>query len=299
MNKPSAIDELNELGEEASRGKINYFRPEEGTTRIRILPGNYGKSKELWVVKSNQHWTMKGGNRFPILCTADVGSCCYCNALEKLKEKEKAIKEKIKSPEHKDKAERLKTELEKVSFLVKKLFPQPVYNINIHSRANGAKDVELLTAPKMLFTSLFSVFSSEGGNELIHPTEGSDFVITVKKSGRRTDYNVSISRKASPISEDPAKMQEILDKRYDLDAVATDYHTESEMQELLGECLERLEDAAIQDREGGNLKSSKGHFDDEDEIPAKREPQRESELDSLERPSASNRLSRIMDMEED
>lgn len=303
----NAEEELKALADGAKGKKVNFLKLDEGTTKVRILPGTYGQSKKLWVVPVAQHWCSKGGKKFPITCTKEAtGECCFCEANEAFKAREQELKDKIKLPENKEKADSLKLKAQKNGYIAGRLWPNTSYLINVHSRKSGSPRVELLSAPKTLFNSIINVYTEDGRDTLLDVHTGYDFRIQVTKNGQRVDYNVSNPKQPEPLSADAAEIEDILGKRYDLDAEAQPDHTPEEMESILADTLEKLEAdwKYKQDTAGESaaapIRKSSGGLDEADEIPMKHTPKETPAPEKTEAvSSARTRLQSIMSDDDD
>lgn len=202
--------------------KVPYFKVDgDGENHaFRVLPGEFGESKELWFLGVAQHWVKKGVNRVPYYCPRIEDSPCpFCDKLDEYREEEKNLKEQLKSREVKaDKAKYKKLEAElkliaKINFYVA---PRSSYLINVLDRE--AKDVKVFSAPKTVFSKIMGYYSEDGPT--IFDTEtGHDFRIKKKKKGRATEYTLELAPKETALGPTASAIQDILDKRHNLEAL--------------------------------------------------------------------------------
>lgn len=201
--------------------KVPYYKvPADGQQHsFRVLPGEYGESKEWFFVSTSQHWARKGNSRIPYTCLKERGEDCpFCDELDEWRKKEQAIKESLKDREVKaDKAKykRLEADLKAAGRVLSFLAPRAAYMINVADREDG-NAVKVFSMAKTVFNKVMNCFSEDGGPELFLPESGHDFRIKKISKGSGFEFDLSLAIKSSALADSDAKIEDILGRRHDL-----------------------------------------------------------------------------------
>lgn len=239
-NKQRVVDE--ELAKEmaADRQKTSFkenvpsFRPRDGKKeKIRILPGEFGRSGKKFYAVLTQHWVEKDGKRFPFDCPRFHfdDECPYCNAAD---EANRNIEE-LEQARTQD-----KVQIEINKRINKACYPRTAFAMNVIDRQEPQPIVRLYRAPKTVFAVVEGHFTNDGPY-IIDPIDGHDFNISRSTANSRTDYSTTIDLDASPLDDSEQVMEQLLDGLHNLDKLVSRPKME-EMEELLDKLIADIED---------------------------------------------------------
>ena len=202
-----------ELIEAASASEFLKTRP--GRNVFRFLPGPPGRSPFR---VSMQHYIDVPGAQSAVnfMCPRfeKKSPCPVCAYAEKLR--------RNGNPADRKRAYDLFAKVKVFACVVDRAAPEPV--------------VRVFGFGQMIHDSLKTIREDpDGGGDFTNPT-GSGFDVIIKKSGtgRETEYEVIASRAASPLHDDPATMQALLDQRFDLETYVK-VPTEEEIMDMIGD----------------------------------------------------------------
>jgi hypothetical protein len=180
--------------------KVAYWKPPEGTTRIRILPGqDPGSIDKDFYVAVIQHYNVNSESpTFPLTCprtTSKNNDCPVCTKVDSLyktrTEPDKALAGKMRGKER-------------------------FFMGIIPLEGEQAGKILIWTAPVTVKNKLLSLFNDSDYGDITHPTEGHDIKITRFGTGFDTTYDCTPAPRKSAISDDPQELQVILSMQPDL-----------------------------------------------------------------------------------
>lgn len=210
MNANETQAMLEAMESDQSKGKSNFWTPEDGENTIRFLPPlkpnkevlPYCHHKVHWIDSTpyeclDQNFVDKNGNLH------EAESCPACKMSKKL------YKMSEKDSEERD--------------LAYSISAKDRYIFRIVDRA---KDESVQATPEFyevgpaIFKKFFNILKGGKYGNIVHPTEGRDFIIDKQGAGRRTNYDNSIPEPdKTPVFADKESLKEVLTK-----AVAMNYN---------------------------------------------------------------------------
>jgi hypothetical protein len=204
--------------------KIDYtkifFKPKPGKYQVRILPSKFDKSNPFREVYFHY-----GFSRGPIL------------ALTNWDEKDPIV----------EFAKQLRKSSDKDDWqLAKKVEPKLRYFAPVLVRGEEDKGARLWEFGKLTYEQLLGIAADEDYGDYTDITEGRDFTIEAIEdtiAGRKSvKCSIRPKVKSSPISEDAALVQKVLDEQPDILTI-NKHHTFEELQEVLNKWLNPEETA--------------------------------------------------------
>jgi len=197
-----------------------FWKPKPGKYQVRILPSKFDKSNPFREVYFHY-----GFSRGPIL------------ALVNWEEKDPIV----------EFAKQLRKSSDKDDWqLAKKVEPKLRYFAPVLVRGEEDKGARLWEFGKLTYEQLLGIAADEDYGDYTDITEGRDFTIEAVEdtiAGRKSvKCSIRPKVKSSPISEDAALVQKVLDEQPDILTV-NKHHTFEELQEVLNKWLNPEETA--------------------------------------------------------
>ena len=197
-----------------------FWKPKPGKYQVRILPSKFDKSNPFREVYFHY-----GFSRGPIL------------ALVNWNEKDPIV----------EFAKQLRKSSDKDDWqLAKKVEPKLRYFAPVLVRGEEDKGARLWEFGKLTYEQLLGIAADEDYGDYTDITEGRDFTIEAVEdtvAGRKSvKCSIRPKVKSSPISEDVALVQKVLDEQPDILTV-NKHHTFEELQEILNKWLNPEETA--------------------------------------------------------
>lgn len=221
-----------------------FFKPKPGKYQVRILPSKFDKSNPFREVYFHY-----GFSRGPILALVNWG------------EKDPIV----------EFAKQLRKSSDKDDWqLAKKVEPKLRYFAPVLVRGEEDKGARLWEFGKLTYEQLLGIAADEDYGDYTDITEGRDFTIEAVEdtvAGRKSvKCSIRPKVKSSPISEDAALVQKVLDEQPDILTV-NKHHTFEELQEILNKWLNPEETA----EETETPVASATEEDDEADMPWEKE----------------------------
>jgi len=221
-----------------------FWKPKPGKYQVRILPSKFDKSNPFREVYFHY-----GFSRGPIL------------ALVNWDEKDPIV----------EFAKQLRKSSDKDDWqLAKKVEPKLRYFAPVLVRGEEDKGARLWEFGKLTYEQLLGIAADEDYGDYTDITEGRDFTIEAVEdtvAGRKSvKCSIRPKVKSSPISEDAALVQKVLDEQPDILTV-NKHHTFEELQEILNKWLNPEETA----EETETPVASATEEDDEADMPWEKE----------------------------
>lgn len=203
MDEKETLAMLEAMESDQTKGKGQFWSPEDGENIIRILPPLKPNQEILPYFHHKTHWI--DGNPYECLdqnfidkngTMHEAENCSACKMSKKL------YKISEKDTEERD--------------LAFSISAKDRYIFRIVDRT---KDVEAQATPEFyevgpaIFKKFFNILKGGKYGNIVHPVEGRDFVIDKQGAGRRTNYDNSLpSPDKSPIFSNREKIKEVLTK---------------------------------------------------------------------------------------
>lgn len=209
------------------REKIDYtkifFKPKPGEYRVRILPNKYDKA---WPIREVQfHY---GFSKGPILALTNWGEA------DPIADFAKQLR---KSPDREDWQ------------LAKKIEPKPRYFAAVIVRGEEHLGARLWEFGKLTNDQLVGIAADEDYGDFTDITDGRDFTIEATEdviAGRKgIKCNLRIKPKTTPISEDAALVEKVLNEQPDILGINRRY-TYDQLKEILTKWLNPEDEAATE-----------------------------------------------------
>ena len=181
--------------------KVPFFKIGQGTTRLRVLPGQEPGSvdKDFFVLVYLHYKVSPTKPTVPVVCakTKDPRLACpICDYIKKLKESGDPADLQLAD----DMGQRMK-------------YAMGV--IPLEGEDTGKPMVFM--APKKIWSKIIALGGDPDYGDVTHPYEGFDLKIVKTGTGKKgTDYDCLPVRNPSPIASDPAEVEEILSQQFDL-----------------------------------------------------------------------------------
>lgn len=200
--------------------------------RIRVLPGNFGRSKKKWFVQVTEHWLeTPRGKSSPFTCVKQQygEECPVCQAWEEAKLQLQNLEDEYNESRDGKVAQKIKS----VKSLIRKLSYRTAYKMNVIDRDDRTPEPLIYTAPKTVWTQICSEFMNAAENEgldLFDPKDGFDLWIERGLQEDRTVYTVTTAKRSSPLA-DESDIARILKKRHNLEN-AEEFYPKPNIREL-------------------------------------------------------------------
>lgn len=208
MNANETQAMLEAMESDQSKGKGSFWTPEDGENTIRFLPPLKPNKEVLPYFHHKVHWidgtpyecldqsfTDKNGNLH------EAQSCPACKMskkLYKMSERDSEERELAYSISGKDRY---------------------IFRIVVRGKDDETTP-EFYEVGPAIFKKFFNILKGGKYGNIVHPTEGRDFIIDKQGSGRRTNYDNSIPEPdKTPVFADREQLKEVLTK-----AVAMSYN---------------------------------------------------------------------------
>jgi hypothetical protein len=254
--------------------RVPFYKVDAGAEShaFRVLPGEFGESKQLWFIGVQQHWVKGPKGRIPLYCPRmdEDGVCVICDKVDEFREMEVQLKDQLKSREVKETKSLFKQtegELKLAQKVISVLSAKASYMLNILDRDDLG--VKVYSAPKSVFARIMGYFS-EDGPEIFDVDSGHDFRIKKKKKGRSVDYTLELVPKATPLRPTESGIQDILDKRHDIEGLIK-FEDEDKLEEHCKSMVESIISGNNGDDDDDDDDSGHRHrHSDDDDSPRKR-----------------------------
>lgn len=276
--------------------KVSYYKVDsDGENHsFRVLPGEFGESKELWFIGVAQHWIKRENSRIPLYCPRlEESPCAFCDKVDEYRELEKELKEQLKSREVKEdkaKYKEIDGKLKVIAKIISYAAPRASYLFNVVDRDGG--DVKVFSAPKSIFSKVMGYFSEEGPG-IFDLVQGHDFRVKKKKKGRSVEYEVQLAVKPNPVKPTDSGIEDTLKKRYNLEKLVH-FDESSKLEEAVEAGIEAiLNGVDDNDEDDHDSRGERRGGDDSDsrESRASQEQKEEKEGEE-EAPALSNKFRR-------
>lgn len=190
-----------ESGSETTFIRIPFFKLGQGTTKVRILPGQEPGSidKDFAILVYLHYKVSPSKPTVPVVCakTKDPRNrCVICDFVRKLKESDDQGDQR--------QAEEMGQRMKYAMGL-----------IPLEGEDRGKQMVFM--APKIIWSKIIALGGNSEYGDITNPHEGFDVTLEKKGSGKKgTSYDCMPVRMPSPIASDPAEVEEILAAQFDL-----------------------------------------------------------------------------------
>jgi hypothetical protein len=174
--------------------KMAYYKLVPGTWRLRILPGlDPASADKDFFCKGIAHYFVSPTNpKIPVICPKSKNPKAFCPVCEQVQTLSKSA----------NKADNLTAD---------KLRGKARYYMGVFVReGEDAGKVMVYSAPKVVYMKVLTYLEDTEYGDITHPTEGYDLKISRTGTGKDTRYDVTASPKVSPISDDPAEIEQVL-----------------------------------------------------------------------------------------
>jgi hypothetical protein len=184
-----------EASDNTSFIKIPLFKLQEGSTRVRVLPGiEPGSLDKDFYCKSIVHYGVSPSNpKIPVISPRSKNPNAKCPLNDKVRE----LKD---SSSPADNAEAVK------------LRGLTRYYISVIPREGEDQGkIMVYPAPKAIFTKILALMDDPEYGDVTSATEGRDLKFLRTGKGKDTRYDVMASPKVTPITHDPEELAQILE----------------------------------------------------------------------------------------
>ena len=181
--------------------KIPFFKLGQGTTKVRVLPGQDPGSvdKDFFALVYLHYKVSPTKPTVPVVCakTKDPrNSCPICDYVKQLKDSEDPADKRQAD----DMGQRMK-------------YAMCVLPLEGEDRGK----VQVFMAPKKIWSKIISLGGDSEYGDVTHPYEGFDLKLTKSGTGKKgTEYDAVPVRNPSPIAADKDEVEEILANQFDL-----------------------------------------------------------------------------------
>lgn len=181
--------------------KIPFFKLGQGTTKVRVLPGQDPGSvdKDFFVLVYLHYKVSPTKPTVPVVCakTTDPRNVCpICDYIKELNASE--------DPNDKRQAEEMGQRMK---------YAMCVLPLEGEDRGK----VQVFMSPKKVWQKIISLGGDSDYGDVTHPYEGFDLKLTKSGTGKKnTEYDAVPVRNPSPIASDPEEIKEILSNQFDL-----------------------------------------------------------------------------------
>lgn len=180
------VEEDREEAELSSEEGIPFWKPKEGRNQIRVLPPSKGLKAPYYKV-----FLHYGLGRVPLTCPGRK-TCPIC---QKVKESGKGRNHPL--------------------FGTRRIF------FNVLDREDEDAGIQVFSSGNTFFKTFLAHLSDPDWGDVTHPIEGFDVVIERTGEGLNTEYpSIRFRRNPSPLAEDQDELDDLLDERIDLRAIA-------------------------------------------------------------------------------
>lgn len=171
---------LDEMEKDQNKGKTPFWTPKQGENNVRFLPPLKPNGEKLPYFHHKVHWI----DGFPYECLnqtfvdkeGNIHEACDCPACKMSK---KLYKMGEKGSEEHDLAYNLSAK------------DRYVFRI-VDRKAEDQTKPEFYETGPSIFNKFFNIIKSGKYGNIVHPTEGRDFIIDRQGEGRRTNYDNSL-----------------------------------------------------------------------------------------------------------
>lgn len=192
---------LDAMENEQSKGKSSFWTAKTGENPVRFLPPLKPNEEKLPYFHHKVHWI----DGVPYECLNQT----FVDENGKLHEAEECPACKMSKKLFKM-GEKGSEERELAYNLMAK--DRYIFRI-VDRKADNPTQPEFFETGPAIFKKFFNILKSGKYGNIVHPTEGRDFVIDRQGEGRRTNYDNSLpSPDKEPLSKDRDEMREILTK---------------------------------------------------------------------------------------
>jgi hypothetical protein len=190
-----------ESGANTTFVRIPFFKVGQGTTKIRVMPGQEPGSvdKDFFVLVYMHYKVSPTKPTVPVVCakTKDPRNrCIICDYVKTLRDSEDAGDRQLAE----DMGQRMK------------------YAMGVVPLEGEDKGKQMVfMAPKVIWSKIIALGGDSEYGDVTNPYEGFDLRIKKEGSGKKgTNYDCTPVRNPSPIAETPEEIQKMLDEQFDL-----------------------------------------------------------------------------------
>src|ERR1035437_1537444 len=190
-----------ESGANTTFVRIPFFKVGQGTTKIRVMPGQDPGSvdKDFFVLVYMHYKVSPSKPTVPVVCskTKDPRNrCIICDYVKKLRESDDPGDKQLAD----DMGQRMKYAMGIVP---------------LEGEDRGKQMVFM--APKIIWSKIIALGGDSEYGDVTNPHEGFDLRIKKEGSGNKgTSYDATPVRTPSPIAEDPEDVKRMLSEQFDL-----------------------------------------------------------------------------------
>lgn len=211
MTKDDTMQMLEAMENDNSKGKGSFWTPEDGENSIRFLPPLKPNQEVLPYFHHKVHW---------------IDGTPYECLDQQFHDSEGNLHHAENCPACKM-AKRLYKTSEKGSEEAELAYSISAKDRYIFRIVDRSKDAAAQTTPEFyevgpaIFKKFFNILKGGKYGNIVHPTEGRDFIIDKQGQGRRTNYDNSMPEPdKTPVFADKEQLKEVLTK-----AVAMNYNS--------------------------------------------------------------------------
>ena len=190
-----------ESGANTTFVRIPFFKVGQGTTKIRVMPGQEPGSvdKDFFVLVYMHYKVSPTKPTVPVVCakTKDPRNrCIICDYVKTLRDSEDATDRQLAE----DMGQRMK------------------YAMGVVPLEGEDKGKQMVfMAPKVIWSKIIALGGDSEYGDVTNPYEGFDLRIKKEGSGKKgTNYDCTPVRNPSPIAETPEEIEKMLSEQFDL-----------------------------------------------------------------------------------